>query len=57
MKDDDVQELLAIAYDELSKQYGDILCSFIRWFKDSFKTKYLNDYYMSKRQDKSDRLS
>ncbi|MDW7668863.1 MAG: hypothetical protein SCJ93_08570 [Bacillota bacterium] len=54
MKDDDVQELLAIAYDELSKQYSDILCSFLRWFKDGFKTKYLNDYYMSKRQDRSD---
>lgn len=53
MDDNDVEELLIIAYDELSKQYGDILVSFLRWLKDGFKTIYLNDYFMSKRQDKS----
>ena len=53
MNDDDIQKLLIIAYDELSKQYGDILVSFLRWLKDGFKTKYLNDYFMAKRQDKS----
>ncbi len=53
MNDEDIQELLIIAYDELLKQYGDLLGSFLRWLKDGFKTKYLNDYFMSRRQDKS----
>jgi hypothetical protein len=53
MDDNDVHEFMIIAYDELSKQYGDILGSFLRWLKDGFKTKYLNGYFMSKRQDKS----
>ncbi len=53
MDDQDVQRLLTIAYDELPKQYGDIFTSFLRWVKDNYKTRYLNDYFMSKRQDKS----
>ena len=51
MDDNNIKELMTIAYDELSKQYGDILGSFLRWFKDSFNTKYVNDYFMSKRQN------
>lgn len=54
MDDDNIREFLTVAYNELSKQYGDILSSFLRWLKDSFNTKYLNDYFMSKRQDKSE---
>ncbi len=51
MDDDNIEELLTIAYDELTKQYGDILSSFLRWLKDSFKTKYLYDYFMARRRD------
>lgn len=54
MNDSEVQELLTAAYNELIKQYGDILASFLRWLKDKHTTSYLNDYFMSKRQDKSD---
>lgn len=54
MDDDNIREFLTVAYNELSKQYGDILSSFLRWLKDSFNTKYLNDYFMSKRQEKSE---
>lgn len=53
MGDDDIEELLTIAYGELTKQYGDILGSFLRWLKDGFKTKYLRDYFMVKRRDES----
>lgn len=53
MDDDNIHEFLTIAYDELTKQYGDILGSFLRWLKDGFKTKYLRDYSMSKRRDES----
>lgn len=53
MDDNNIQELLTVAYNELSKQYGDILGSFLRWLKSSFKTKYLNDYFMSKRWERS----
>ena len=54
MNDLEVQDLLTDAYNELIKQYGDILASFLRWLKDKYTTRYLNDYFMSKRQDKSD---
>lgn len=54
MNDSEVQELLTAAYNELIKQYGDILASFLRWLKDKYTTRYLNDYFMSRRQDKSD---
>ena len=53
MNDSEIQELLAAAYNELTKQYGDILASFLRWLKDKYATRYLNDYFMSRRQDKS----
>lgn len=54
MNDAEVQDLLTTAYNELIKQYGDILASFLRWLKDKYTTRYLNDYFMSKRQDKSE---
>lgn len=54
MNDSEVQDLLTDAYNELIKQYGDILVSFLRWLKDKYTTRYLNDYFMSRRQDKSD---
>lgn len=54
MDDTEVQELLTAAYNELIKQYGDILASFLRWLKDQYPTRYLNDYFMSRRQDKSE---
>ena len=54
MNDSEVQDLLTAAYNELIKQYGDILASFLRWLKDKYTTRYLNDYFMSRRQDKSD---
>lgn len=54
MNDAEVQDLLTAAYNELIKQYGDILASFLRWLKDKYITRYLNDYFMSRRQDKSD---
>lgn len=53
MNDTDVEMLMTVACDELTKQYGDILCFLLKWIKDGFKTKYQNDYFMSKRQDKS----
>lgn len=54
MNDAEVQDLLTAAYNELIKQYGDILASFLRWLREKYTTRYLNDYFMSKRQDKSD---
>lgn len=54
MNDSEVQELLTAAYNKLIKQYGDILASFLRWMKDKYRTKYLNDYFMTKRRDNSD---
>lgn len=54
MNDDNIQELMTIAYNELTKQYGDILGYFLRWLKSSFITKYLYDYSMSKRREESD---
>lgn len=54
MDDTEVQVLLTAAYNELIKQYGDIIASFLRWLKDQYPTRYLNDYFMSKRQDKSE---
>lgn len=54
MNDSEIQELLTNAYIEMIKQYGDILTSFLRWLKDKYTTRYLNDYFMSRRQDKSD---
>lgn len=53
MNDTDVGVLMTVACEELTKQYGDILCFLLKWIKDGFKTKYQNDYFMSKRQDKS----
>ena len=54
MNDLEVQELLTEAYNELIKQYGDILASFLRWMKDKYTTRYLNDYFMSRRQNKAE---
>ena len=54
MNDDKVQKLLSLGYEDLSKQYGDILTIFLRWLKDEYKTNYLNDYFMVKRADRTD---
>ena len=54
MSDEDISALLTISYEETPKQYGNILCSFLRWLKMSYSTRFHNDYFMSKRQDKTE---
>lgn len=49
MTDNDVKELMKFTYEELSKQLGDILTFFLSWLKDTYKTRYINDYIMQKR--------
>lgn len=49
MSDNDVAELMKYTYEELSKQLGDILTFFLSWLKDTYKTRYINDYVMQKR--------
>ena len=51
MTDEEVQLLLNNAFEELSKQYGDILTFFLSWLKEHYKTKYINDYIMTKRTE------
>lgn len=53
MTDNDVKELMKSTYEELNKQLGDILTFFLSWLKDTYKTKYINDYIMQKRYDNS----
>lgn len=51
MTDNDVAELMKCTYEELSKQLGDILTFFLSWLKDTYKTRYINDYVMQKRYE------
>lgn len=51
MRDEEIQALLSIAFEELSKQYGDIFTFFLSWQKEHYKTRYLNDYTMAKRKE------
>ena len=51
MTDNDVTELMKCTYEELSKQLGDILTFFLSWLKDTYKTRYINDYVMQKRYE------
>lgn len=51
MSDNDVTELMKYTYEELSKQLGDILTFFLSWLKDTYKTRYMNDYVMQKRYE------
>lgn len=53
MSDNDVKELMKYTYEELSKQLGDILTFFLSWLKDTYKTRYINDYIMQKRYENS----
>lgn len=49
MNDNDVKELMKYTYEELTKQLGDILTFFLSWLKDTYKTRYINDYIMQQR--------
>jgi hypothetical protein len=49
--DNEISQLLTIAFKELPKQYGDIITFFLTWLKEHYKTRYINDYAMTKRQD------
>jgi len=51
MTDNDVVELMKCTYEELNKQLGDILTFFLSWLKDTYKTRYINDYVMQKRYE------
>lgn len=53
MRDDEIQELLTLAFQELSKQYGDIITFFLSWLKEHYSTRYSNDYFMKKRRTDS----
>ena len=53
MSDQDVADLMKDTYEELSKQLGDILTFFLSWLKDTYKTRYINDYVMQKRYENS----
>ncbi len=54
MRDEEIKDFLAVAFEEMSKQYGDILTFFLTWLKEHYKTKYMHDYFMSKRKDNAD---
>lgn len=54
MNDSEVAELLANAYRDMPKQYGIVLCTLFIWLKDTYKTRYSNDYVMSIRKERSD---
>lgn len=51
MNDEEIQFLLNHAFEELSKQYGDILTFFLAWLKEHYRTRYINDYTMAKRRE------
>lgn len=53
MSDQDVADLMKDTYEELSKQLGDILTFFLSWLKNTYKTRYINDYVMQKRYENS----
>lgn len=53
MNDEEIQSILSVAFEELSKQYGDIFTFFLSWLKEHYRTRYINDYTMVKRKDVS----
>ena len=53
LNDDEIAEFLTIVFKELPKQYGDIITFFLSWLKEHYKTRYINDYSMTKRRDTS----
>lgn len=55
--DREVQELLELAYRELPKQYGETITFFLSWLKEHYKTKFVNNYFMEARQDRSEKTS
>lgn len=51
MDDNEVSQLVETAYTNLTKSHGDIFTFFLSYLKDSYKTRYLNDYVMLHRSD------
>lgn len=49
MSDSEIEELMKHVFMELNKYNSDILTFFLSWLKDNYKTRYLNDYVMKKR--------
>lgn len=51
LNDNEIDEFLKVVFKELPKQYGDIITFFLTWLKEHYKTRYINDYAMTKRRD------
>lgn len=51
MSDVEIEEFLRITFNELPKQYGDIITFFLSWTKEHYKTRYMKDYTMLHRID------